>query len=556
MCSIQLRPGLQRKDRNKTVQRLSEEEFDYVIVGAGTAGCTLANRLSADPRNRVLLLEAGPADIDPWIHLPAGFFRHIKSPTVNWNYETDPIPGFNNRVIPWARGKVLGGSSSINGLVYIRGQQEDFNLWRQLGNVGWAYDDVLPYFKKNEDQEHGADRFHGAGGPIAITDLRTPHVLHDSFVKACESLGYPRTRDFNGASQEGTGFYQLTVRGRRRASAAVGYLRPARSRRNLEVRTRAIATRVYVVDRTATGIDYEWQGEIRHARTRAEVILAAGAVASPHLLQLSGIGPGQLLAQHGIEVVHDLAGVGLNLQDHYAARVQYRCKPGVVTLNEVYHNPLRQVWATFQYLFGKTGPLMMGAAPVGLFARTSAQVETPDVQYQFLAGSQKRIGEPMHGFPGCTLAVIPCRPESRGTIRIRSNNPHDKPSIQPNYLATERDRRTIIEGLKIGRRVFQTSPMRELMAEELLPGPHVETDEAWLEHARNASGTSFHPTSSCMMGGRADAVVDNELRVHGLDRLRVIDASIMPTVVSGNTNAAVYMIAEKGADMVLAAAKA
>jgi choline dehydrogenase len=533
------------------------ETFDYVIVGAGSAGCALANRLTASGRHRVLLLEAGGHDRNIWIHIPLGYGKLFSDPKVNWLYATEPEPDLNNRKIIQPRGKVLGGSSSINGLLYVRGQPGDYDHWRQLGNAGWSFEDVLPYFRRAEDQERGSDELHGKGGPLAVSNVSEPHPLCEAFIGAAEQAGFPHNDDFNGPSQEGAGYFQLTARNGRRCSTAVGYLRPAKRRPNLKVVTGALATRVLFSGRRATGIEYR-QGDTTHiAHANAEVILAGGAFNSPQLLQLSGLGPAELLHSHGIDVISDMPGVGNDLQDHLQVRMLYRCTEPI-TMNDVINSLRHRIGAGLRYIVSRKGLLTIGAGYAGAFLRTRPDLETPDAQLHFLIFSADAAGAALHSFPGFMTSVCQLRPESRGFVRIKSNDPNQPPAIQPRYLSSAADRETIVAGMSLLRRIMEQPAMRRYVAVEIAPGPDCASDAALLAYARETGTTVYHPTSTCRMGSDPAAVVDEQLRVHGIDGLRVIDASIMPTVVSGNTNAAVVMIAEKGADMILqdAAARA
>jgi choline dehydrogenase len=526
------------------------DSFDYIVVGAGTAGCVLANRLTASGRHRVLLLEAGGHDRNIWIHIPLGYGKLFTNPKVNWLYTSEPEPELNNRRIIQPRGKVLGGSSSINGLLYIRGQPADFDHWRQLGNSGWSFDDVLPYFRRAEDQERGEDALHGIGGPLAVSNVCEPHPLCEAFIEAAQQAGFPRNDDFNGPTQEGAGYFQLTARRGRRWSTAVGYLRPARRRPNLAIASNALASRILFSDRRAIGVEYRQGDSTRLAYANGEVILAGGTFNSPQLLQLSGLGPSSLLQSLGIDVVADMPGVGADLQDHLQVRLQYRCMERI-TMNDVIHSWRHRTGAGLRYVLFRKGLLAIGAGYAGGFFRTSGVVATPDVQVHFIIFSADTSGAALHPFPGFIASVCQLRPESRGCVRIKSADPSKPPAIQPRYLSSPTDRDTVIAGLKLLRRIMGQPAMRRYVAEERAPGPRCTSDADLLAFAREAGTTVFHPTSTCRMGGDPTAVVDERLRVHGIDRLRVVDGSIMPTLVSGNTNAAIVMIAEKGADMIL-----
>ncbi|MFM9883562.1 MAG: GMC family oxidoreductase [Burkholderiales bacterium] len=524
---------------------------DYVIVGAGSAGCVLADRLSANGRYRVLVLEAGPADTNRWIHIPLGYGKLFAMPSVNWMYQSDPEPQLKGRSVFTPRGKVIGGSSSINGLVYIRGQREDFDEWARLGNAGWGYDDVLPYFKKAEDQQRGANDYHGKGGPLSVSDLPDKHELADAYIAAAEEIGIPRNDDFNGAQQEGAGYFQATARNGRRASCAVAYLHPAKRRANLEVRSESLVTRILFEGTRAIGVEVERAGTKQVVRANREVLLCGGSFNSPQVLQLSGVGPRDLLAKNGIPIVCAAPQVGEGLQDHFYARTLWRCtKP--ITFNDDMGSLVRRIGVGLRYLLAKRGPLTISAGYAGAFIRTQAAMTRPDLQLYFLNFSTDKMGTVLHPFPGFTASVSNLRPESRGHVRIRSADPREAPAIQYNYLSTEADRRGMVDGLKTVRRMMQTRAMRPYVEGEHAPGDRVRTDADWLDYARDVGGTVYHPTTTCRMGTDDGAVVDTALRVRGIAGLRVVDASIMPNVVSGNTNAAVIMIAEKGADLVLA----
>ena len=525
-------------------------EADYVVVGAGSAGCVLAARLSEDPNVTVVVLEAGGPDRNIWIHIPIGYGKTIVDPSVNWMYETEPDPGANGRKLFWPRGKVLGGSSSINGLLYVRGQPADYDHWRQLGNQGWAWDDVLPYFKRSEGRVGpGDDTLRGREGPLSVIDFQARSRLSEAYVTAAEATGIKRNDDYNGAEQEGVGYYQNTMKNGRRHSAHRAFLKPAMSRPNLRVITHAQAERVLLAGRRAVGVAYRQGGTSHTVRATREVILCGGAINSPQLLMLSGIGPATHLAAMGIEPAHDLPGVGQNLQDHYQVRFVYKCTEAI-TVNDIMMSPARMALMGLQYALFRTGPLTASAGQVGIFTKSRPDLEAPDIQFHFIGFSADRPGEGLHKFSGFSQNVCQLRPQSRGEILLKSADPLAAPAIHPNYLAAETDRNVLIDGLKLARRIAAQPAMRAFIDSEHLPGEAVQTDAEMLEYARNYGGTIFHPIGTAKMGHDPLAVVDDQLRVHGIDGLRVADAAIMPTMPSGNTNAACIMIGEKCADLV------
>jgi choline dehydrogenase len=521
------------------------EAYDYIIVGAGSAGCVLANRLTADGKTRVLLLEAGPRDTDPWIHIPLGYGKLFNRRDVNWAYESEPEPTLNGRRMFSPRGKVLGGSSSINGLVYIRGQPEDYDGWEV---PGWSYTELLPYFIKCQNQQRGASSLHGAGGPIGVSDMER-HELADAFVDSAASIGIPRNADFNGESQEGTGYYQCTTLNGRRASTAVGYLRLAEKRPNLAVVTEALVSKILFDRKKASGIQYRKNQQTVDAKANREIILCGGAFNSPQLLQLSGVGPGALLQQHGIPPVHEAPEVGEGLQDHFYGRTFWRCNRPI-TLNDDMASLFRQAKIGLQWFFQKRGPLTIAAGYAAAFVRTRPELKRPDAQIYFINFSTAKRGGILHPFSGFTLSISQLQVESRGHVRIRSADPAEHPAIRYNYLSTENDQRVMVEGIRYIRRIAAARPLADYIEAEEFPGPKVQSDDEILEFCRNNGDTVFHPTSTCRMGVDERSVVDSHLRVRGVERLRVVDASVMPAVVSGNTNAAVIAIAEKAADLI------
>jgi choline dehydrogenase len=529
--------------------------YDYIIVGAGSAGCVLANRLSEDPSKKVLLLEAGRKDDGFWIPIPVGFAKLLNSKTYNWNFETEPEPNVKNRVIPIPRGKTLGGSSSINGMLYVRGNPLDYDTWSQFGNRGWSYDSVLPYFRKSEHFEPGGDETRGRGGPLNVTNMIERHEILDAVIAAAAGEGLPPNPDYNNGHQEGFGYFQVTQKDGRRWSTARAFLDPARTRPNLHVETEAHATSLLLEGKRCVGVAYKQRGEARQARAGIEVILAAGAVQSPQLLELSGIGQPALLAAHGIDVKHALPGVGENYRDHFCPRMNWRVKLPI-TLNEQTRG-LAFAREILKYFTQHKGILTFTAGIVYGFARTRPELAEPDVQYHFSHASYATAAtRVLDREPGMTLAVYQCRPEAKGSIHIRSADPFAKPIIRPNFLGDPLDQQTVVAGIKLGRRIIQNAAMDKYRAYEMNPGDAVQTDEQILDFARGNGQTTYHVVGTCKMGQDPMAVVDDQLRVHGLAGLRVVDASIMPTMVSGNTNAATIMIAEKGADLIKATAKA
>ena len=517
--------------------------YHYVIIGAGSAGCVLAARLSEQPHSRVLLLEAGGPDRAPEVHIPAAFSKLFKS-ALDWNYSTEPEPHLHNRQLYWPRGKLLGGSSSINAMIYIRGNALDYEHWKSLGNEGWGFDDVLPYFLKSENQERGPSKYHGRGGPLCVGDLRYVNPLTRAFLAATDELGISSNPDFNGAAQEGAGLYQVTQRNGRRHSAADAYLKPALARPNLTVLTGAHATRVLLEKNRATGVEYVLNGATETASASSEVILAGGAINSPQLLLLSGIGPADELNRAGIRPLQNLPGVGKNLQDHPMVSVGYLCtQPVSMASAESLLNLLR-------YLFFKRGPLVSNVAEAGIFLRTRAELAIPDLQvlfgpaYYVNHGLDKRKDH-CFGF-GPILAT----PESLGEITLHSRDPFAPPAIRANYLSTDRDLRVIVEGVRLCRRIAHTKAFQPFRGAELHPGAEITTDSGIADFIRGSAQTLYHPVGTCKMGNDEMAVVDSRLRVCGIDRLRVADASIMPRIIAGNTNAPTFMIAEKAADMI------
>jgi len=529
--------------------------FDYVIVGAGTAGCVLANRLSADPDVRVLLLEAGGRDDWIWIHIPVGYLFCIGNPRTDWCYRTEPCVGLNGRSILYARGKVLGGCSSINAMLYLRGQARDYDEWEALGNPGWGWNQTLPLFKKSEDHYAGGSEIHGGGGEWRVEEQRLQWDILNAWRDAAEECGIPKIADFNGGDNFGSARFQVNQRTGVRWNASKAFLRPAMSRPNLTVLTNVLAQKIAMESRNgvqrAQGVEFLQGHEKFVAHAHCETILASGAINSPQLMQLSGIGPARLLQSAGIDFRHNLPGVGENLQDHLQLRMAFKVQ-GVPTLNERANSLLGKMGMGLQYALFRTGPLTMAPSQLGAFARSDPSQGTANIEFHVQPLSLDKFGDPPHPFPAFTASVCNLRPESRGYVRIQNRDPRTYPLIQPNYLSTEGDRKVAVDSLRLARRISRSAALAKFQPDEFMPGPSFESDEALAVAAGNIGTTIFHPVGTCKMGPREDpmAVVDHRLRVHGVERLRVVDASIMPTITSGNTNSPTLMIAERGSQMI------
>jgi len=522
--------------------------YDYIIVGGGTAGCLLANRLSGDPQISVLLLEAGGKDDYLWIHIPVGYLYCMNNPRTDWCFKTEAEPGLGGRSINYPRGKVLGGCSSINGMIYMRGQARDYDQWRQLGNQGWGWDDVLPYFRQHEDFVHGADEAHGAGGEWRIDRQRLHWPILDVIRDAAVATGIPRITDFNRGDNHGVAYFHVTQRGGIRVNTAKAFLKPVHHRSNLRIASHAQVKRVLIENHRAIGIEARVDGADQVATARGEVILAAGAIGSPHLLELSGIGQGDCLRDLGIDIVHALSGVGENLQDHLQLRLIYKIS-NALTLNTLSASLWGKAKIGLEYLLRRSGPMSMAPSQLGAFAKSDPSLETPDLEYHIQPLSLDRFGEPLHPFPAVTMSVCNLRPESRGSTHAASPHYGEAPAIRPNYLSTARDRLVAASAIRLTRRIMQAAPMQPHTPKEFKPGLSFQSDAELAEAAGQIGTTIFHPVGTARMGRDETAVVDARLRVHGIDGLRVIDASVMPTITSGNTNAPTLMIAEKGAAM-------
>jgi choline dehydrogenase len=528
--------------------------FDYIVVGAGSAGCVLANRLSVDPRRRVLVLEAGGEDNYIWIKIPVGYLYCMGNPRTDWGFATESEPGLNGRSLAYPRGKVLGGCSSINGMIYMRGQARDYDGWRQMGNVGWGWADVLPYFRKSQNYFAGADEMHGADGEWRIEEQRLSWEILDAFRDAAAAAGIPKIDDFNRGDNFGSAYFRVNQRRGWRQNAATAFLRPAMKRKNLVVQTKALVERVRIADGRALGVEFRLGDRLHFAAVSGEVILAAGAIGSPHILELSGIGDAARLREIGIAPVHHLRGVGENLQDHLQVRAAFKVS-GTKTLNERAASWRGKLGIALEYALFRSGPMSMAPSQLGVFAKSNPNFETANLQFHVQPLTLEKFGEPLHAFPAFTASVANLRPESRGSVHATSADPRGKPSIRPNYLSTPGDRQVAADALRLTRNIVAQKPLARFSPEEFKPGRDITSDEDLARAAGDIATTIFHPVGTARMGSDPESVVDPQLRLRGLDGLRVIDASIMPVITSGNTNAPTTMIAEKGADLVLSAAR-
>ena len=528
------------------------EEFDYIIVGAGSAGCVLANRLSENSLNKILLLEAGGKDTYPWIHIPVGYYKTMHNPKTDWCFKTEPDITMNNRSINYPRGKTLGGSSSINGLLYIRGQEQDYDMWRQLGNVGWSWKDVLPYFLKSENQERGKSEFHGVEGPISVEDQRIQLDILNVFMNAAEEIGIPKVNDFNKGDNFGCGYFQVTEKKGLRCSAAVGYLRPIKNRNNLKIVTKAHVKNIDFNKKKAVGISYWKNNQLIKVKAKKEIILSAGSIGSPHILQASGVGDASKIKTHGIKIINNSPGVGKNLQDHIMMRPVYKVK-NIKTLNKKINSFFGRMLIGMEYIFLRKGPMTMGASQLCGFAKSDSSRETPNLQFHIQPISTDKLGgADLHSFDAFTPTVANIRPTSRGEVCLTSADTRDDPKIKMNYLSTPEDRKVTADGLKLIRKiVLQTKTFAKYEPEEFRPGINIKNDEELVKAASDYAQTIFHPVGTCKMGNDDDSVVSDRLIAHGLENLRIVDASIMPNITSGNTNAPTMMIAEKAADMII-----